>query len=370
MVNPFPFLPEVAAGFQGDRRALFRACGLETALTGRREFRGEERFEAAVGSAEQCARRAVVFAQGNLHRGPFLPKVGQQPAGVRSAPFVDGLERVPRQQDVPAIEQPGEDRVFHFVGVLHLVHGEEAEAFPPAAGGLLVAEQAVNARDQIVEIHAVELRQRLPGAKGQLRALPLDKSRQRVVRSLAVVHAEGKHLAATLREETRHDLPVVRRRVFRVNVVGRAALLDERDKVLQRGQGKAAGIQVAEAFLAVLRVEHGEVREKLRAALRLLPQDRVAKAVDGLHHHAPPFGGQQPLDPVRHLFARLVRERQAEDLLRRGEAKLQYVRDAPCDRIGFSRSGGGQQQHVPVEGIDDFLLLGVQTRHIHTSGSR
>ena len=315
-----------------------------------------------MGRPEQRARRAVIPEKGNFRRRIRFPIPLQDPQRLRTAPLVDGLEIVAGQQDIPAFEQLGKDRVFQLAGVLHLVDGDETEALPPAAGNGFVAKKRIGPLDQVAKIQPVKLSQRTVVFQDEIRALPFKEVGQFRIK-LEIPNAKELHLVRPLHEKPGNSLPVILRLVSRIQIEGSAALLDNPDEILERRQRKAAHVQVPDDFQTIVLVKNREIRKQCGLAFRLLPDNLAAKAVNSPDHDAPSFGGERRFDALRHFLAGFVRKRQAKDLLRHGQPQLQDTRDTQGKRVGLPRPRGGEKQEIFVEGVHDLLLVRIQCGH-------
>ena len=287
-----------------------------------------------VGRVEDGLRRAVVLLERDHPRaGEVVLELGDV-ADVGAAERVDRLVGIAHHGEVSVLlGQHRQQPELGVVGVLVLVHHDVAEALLPGGAGIGVGlEQEHRLQDHVVEVH------RVGGVQPAL--------------------VEGVHRGDGLLEEVAHLVAVGLRR--------QEPVLRPRDGGVHRPRREALGVELElldaglhEPHLVGLVVdrEARPVADPLGVAAEQPPAGRV----EGHHPHA--RGGapaHEPLHPLLHLVRGPVGERDRQDLARRGDARLDQVRDPVGEHARLARPGPGDDEQRAVGVHDRLALLGVE----------
>ena len=285
-----------------------------------------------VGGVEDDLGRAVVPLEPHHRRLGVIPLEVEDVAQVGAAPLVDRLVGVAddAQVAVPVGQEPDEP-VLRRVGVLVLVDHDEPEALAVAAPARLVGlEQLLRLQQEVVEVEGVGLGQGAP---------------------VPVVDL-GRELApgapAFAPEALRRLSPVLRAADVAEGLPGRQQLV--------------VGVEVGEDAADHRQLVGGVVDDEVAGPLdpALAAQDPRAEGVEGRDPEAAAPGVDQLPDPAAHLLGRLVRERDGEDLVRRGAAVRDQPGGAVRDDPGLPRPRPRDDQERAVGVQHRPLLLGVQ----------
>lgn len=303
---------------------------------------GAADFEDAFGGA--VVADEVDFADG----GEFGTKDIEDFAGVRVAPFVDGLVDIAEEGEVAGgAGEGGEDGVFGEVGVLDLVDLDPAEAVLPAGEGEAVfAEQEADHGDEVGEVDGV-------------------------------IAAD---VAFVLFEDFGDGEGLIAARVFEVDTVEFGAEVffvvgvDEAEFGVLGDAGEEAG----EAVLVVVvdfEVAIGADAEGGFAAVVVVPDDEVAvdaedfafgaaddgaEAVEGAGLDVLGDGAEVGLETFADLFGGAVGEGDAEDVFR-GDAGGDGLGGAGDEGAGFAGADGGHDEDGVEDGFSGGELFRVQT---------
>ncbi len=295
----------------------------------------EKVFQAAFRGFQKKLRRPVVRRKGDFPWVIGLAEAGQDFFRVGTAPFVDGLEVVAAEEEIPPREEAADDGVFDFARVLHFIDGDEAEAFTPAPAAVLVCKEAIGAGDEVREIDGMVV--------GQGRVVL------------------GEERGAVCFEPGLQDL-VGRREV--VQFLQDALFLLEFDVVLQGLQGfgrcrRRCG-QGVDELLAVFVIVEQKIMTAVALALRLFFEQAVAEAVDRLDDDGLAFFFGRGDDAFFQFFAGPVGKGQAKDLSACGGFRFQDMGHAAGEDAGLARAGRGVEQNRLFQIVDDLLLLCVE----------
>ena len=284
----------------------------------------------AVGRVEHDLGGAVVLLEPDQPRpGEILQEV-LHVAHVGAAPAVDRLVVVAHDADVPVRAEQSDQLVLGSIGVLELVHQNEAELGLVRAEPVgMLPKQRERMEQQIVEVHRVRGLERRPQGR---------------------VHV-GRHLRqAVERRGARREL-------------GRRhhPVLGRRDDRLHRARGKQLGrmaplfhqpLDQAQSVVFVVDRELAPEAEQLGLATEQTGRQRVKRA----DPEPGRIAGEQSADPVLHLARGLVGEGHREDAIGRDAVPVDQVGDAGGEHARLARPRAGQDQDRSVHVVHGLLL--------------